>query len=150
MGQTNGNPGDDNIITVTLATNCDLYSSAQLHIAGMHNASSSTTSVPVVDKANGFASLVGVAEFAKLTPTSETTLNVGLINTLKARVLYAFSFHLTNPLMFQANPNLFLSSSGAVTIGPVAVEQPLGLDAVLHIFSFATVKGNLTGDSTRW
>ena len=150
MGQTNGNPGDVNIITVTLATNCDVYSSAQLHIAGMHNASSSTTSVLVVDKANGFASLVGVAGFAKMTPTSETTLNVGLIITLKARVLYAFSFHLTNPLMPQADPDLFLSSSGAVTIGPVAVEQPLGLDAVLRIFSFATVKGNLRGDSTRW
>jgi hypothetical protein len=169
MGQSNAIPGGRNTIAVTFATNCDLVSSSvpalRLVVTGLDNASSTTELVHLHDKANDFVSIItsGVASFTASHGGSKVTYKSLSINLTRPQesnesdvprvssgTLYAFDFVLINPQVQQEPPPIFLSLIGAITIGPVEAHRPVGLDAVLRIFTFATVTGNLSGATTTW
>lgn len=142
IGQSNAKPADRNTVTVTVATNCELGGGGQgarLHIDGLGNASWGTGLVTLMDKSNDLVALTHGAA------TGSRRLSVAIASNtsrLLAGRLYAFQFNLTNPSEVQGPARVFFSVDGAVKIGQAEAHTPAGIDAILRVFSFATVTGS--------
>jgi hypothetical protein len=153
-GQSTGEPGVANLISVTVATNVDLRFETlpiQLHFSGLQNATSPNESVVILDKSNDLVELTsGPASFNSLSAHAHKTLSVGLSKgkTMLASTLYVFQFNLTNPLQPQDPPDLYVSLTGEIVIGKTAMYKPTGLDAVLRIFTSSTGTSSLKGSTT--
>jgi hypothetical protein len=154
-GQSTGEPGVANIITVTVAANCDLRFETlpiQLHFSGLQNATSPNPLVVISDKSNDFVKLTSdPASFSNISASqAHKILSVGMSKgkTMLASTLYVFQFNLTNPLQPQAPPDLYVSLTGEIVIGKTAMYKPTGLDAVLRIFTSSTGTSSLKGSTT--
>lgn len=151
IGQSNARPSDQNSITVTVAANCEVGGGGEgvrLHMDGLGNASWPGVSVPIEDKSNDLVTLtrgvgaIHVREHVNASTTTRFTVSLASNTSgLAAGRLYSFRFNLTNPLLLQGPARVFFSMDGAVNIGQVEAHTPSGIDAILRVYSFATVAG---------
>ena len=150
----------------------------QLVISGLNSTNLAPgAAVPLADRTNAFVAImtreragvinetclgssclhrdrVMVLDLTGATPLREDGLHAlnasGTLSHASAGVIYVFQFNVTNPAATQEPPEISVSVRGNLTIGATLAHRPAGLDAALRVFTFATVTGNLTGDTTTW